>query len=77
MGTVGDCFDNAAAESFFATLQTELLDRQTWHTRRELGNAVFDYIETWYNSRRRHSSIGMLSPAEYERTHHTPPLQAA
>ncbi len=66
MGTIGDAFDNAMAESFFGTLQLELLDRHTWATRRELANAIFEYIEAFYNPRRRHSSIGDLSPVEFE-----------
>ena len=67
MGSIGDCFDNCVAESFFATLQTELLDRRSWVTREELANAVFAYIEGFYNPRRRHSTLGYLSPADYER----------
>lgn len=67
MGSIGDCFDNSVAESFFATLQTELLDRQSWATREELANAVFAFIEGFYNPRRRHSTLGYLSPADYER----------
>lgn len=67
MGSVGDAYDNALAESFFATLQTELLDRHTWPTRRQLRIAVFDYLEGFYNPRRRHSSLGYLSPANYEK----------
>lgn len=59
--------ENALAESFFATLQTELLDRHTWPTRRQLRIAVFDYLEGFYNPRRRHSSLGYLSPANYEK----------
>jgi putative transposase len=66
MGSIGDCFDNSVAESFFATLQTELLDRQNWSTRGELANAVFAFIEAFYNPRRRHSTLGYLSPADYE-----------
>jgi putative transposase len=66
MGTIGDCFDNSMAESFFGTLQLELLDRRRWETRKELANAVFDYIEGFYNPKRRHSSIGYLSPVEFE-----------
>ena len=66
MGTIGDAFDNAMAESFFGTLQLELLDRHTWATRRELASAIFEYIEAFYNPRRRHSSIGDLSPVEFE-----------
>lgn len=67
MGTVGDALDNAVAESFFATLQTELLNRHTWSTRQELMSAIFDYVEAFYNRRRRHSTLGYLSPDEFER----------
>jgi putative transposase len=67
MGSVGDCFDNAMCESFFATLECELLSRCKFMTRAEAQLAVFDYIEGWYNSRRRHSALGYLSPAEFER----------
>ena len=67
MGTVGDALDNAAAESFFATLQTELLDRHQWATRGRLRSAIFAYIEAFYNRRRRHSALGYLSPAEFEK----------
>lgn len=67
MGSVGDCFDNAMAESFFATLECELLDRQSFPHRTEARLAVFDYIEGFYNTRRRHSALGYLSPAEFER----------
>jgi len=66
MGTVGDCYDNAAAESFFATLKTELLSRRTWATRAEATTAIFDYIEGFYNRRRRHSTLDYLSPTDYE-----------
>lgn len=66
MGSVGDAYDNAAAESFFATLQVELLDRRSWITRRELRTAIFEYIEAFYNRRRRHSSLNYLCPHEYE-----------
>jgi putative transposase len=66
MGSIGDCFDNSVAESFFATLQTELLDRSTWATREQLANAAFTFIEAFYNPRRRHSTLGYLSPADYE-----------
>ena len=69
MGSIGDCFDNSVAESFFATLQTELLDRSTWPTREALANAVFAFIEGFYNPRRRHSTLGYLSPADYETQH--------
>ena len=67
MGTVGDALDNAMAESFFATLQVELLDRNRWPTRKALASAIFTYIEVFYNRRRRHSALGYLSPDEYER----------
>jgi putative transposase len=66
MGTIGDCFDNALAESFFATVETELLDRTPWATRAGLAAALFDYIERFYNPHRRHSSLGYLSPIDYE-----------
>lgn len=66
MGSVGDALDNAMAESFFATLQLELLDRTTWQTRKELAQAIFEYIEAFYNPERRHTSIQSLSPIEYE-----------
>jgi putative transposase len=67
MGSVGDALDNAVAESFFATLECELIGRSTFRNRTEARMAVFEYIEAFYNPRRRHSSIGMLSPAEFER----------
>jgi putative transposase len=66
MGATGDAYDNALAETFFATLKKELLNRRTWPTRRQLSSAVFDYIETFYNARRRHSTLGYLSPRQYE-----------
>jgi putative transposase len=69
MGSVGDCFDNSMAESFFATLQTELLDRQTWVTREQLAQAIFEYVEAFYNPIRRHSSLEMLAPNDYEHRH--------
>jgi putative transposase len=74
MGTVGDCYDNSMMESFWGTMQLELLDQQSWSSRAELANAIFEWIECWYNPQRRHSSIGMLSPIDHE-THHTPPDQ--
>jgi putative transposase len=67
MGSVGDCFDDAMAESFFATLECELLDRSTFRTRDEARAAIFDFIEVFYNRQRRHSSLGNMSPAEFER----------
>ena len=69
MGTVGDAFDNAVAESFFGTLQLELLDRHLWSSRAELAAAIFEWIECFYNLQRRHSTVGMLSPIDYETTH--------
>lgn len=62
MGTVGDAYDNAMAESFFATLQCELLDRRVFKSKAEARTALFTYIEGWYNPRRRHGSIGYLAP---------------
>jgi transposase InsO family protein len=67
MGTVGDALDNAMAESFFASLQTELLDRDHWPTRQGLATAIFGYIEGFYNRKRRHSALGYVSPDDYER----------
>lgn len=69
MGSVGDCYDNAMAESFFATLECELLDQHRFQTPEEARRAVFEYIEGWYNPRRRHSAIGYVSPNDYERRH--------
>jgi putative transposase len=69
MGSVGDCFDNSVVESFFGTLQLELLDRQRWETRDQLALAIFEWIEAWYNPKRRHSFCDMLSPADYETAH--------
>jgi putative transposase len=69
MGSVGDCYDNALCESFFATLETELLDRRRFRSHSEARMEVFDFIEAFYNPRRRHSSLGNLSPYEYERRH--------
>jgi len=66
MSRKGDCYDNAVAESFFATLEFELLRKHDWPTRAEARRAIFRYIETWYNPRRRHSTLGYVSPAEYE-----------
>jgi putative transposase len=71
MGSVGDAYDNAMCESFFATLECELLDRCRFKTQAEARSAVFAFIEGFYNPRRRHSSIGYLSPIDYERRHHT------
>ena len=70
MGSVGDCYDNALCEAFFATLETELIDRCTWASHNEARLAVFDYIERFYNPKRRHSALGYYSPIEYERRYH-------
>ena len=67
MGTVGDAYDNAMAESFFATLECELIDRRVWQTKRDAKMAIFTWLETWYNPRRRHSALGYLSPINFER----------
>jgi len=69
MGSVGDCYDNAMAESFFATLECELLDRSRFKTHADARNAVFDFIEGFYNPQRRHSSLAYLSPVAFERQH--------
>jgi putative transposase len=69
MGTVGDAYDNAMAESFFATLECELIDRRVWKTHAEARGAIFTWIEGWYNPRRRHSSLDQTSPINFERKH--------
>ena len=74
MGRRGNAYDNAVAESFFATLETELLDRNTYHTRNQARTAVFDFIEGFYNPTRRHSTLGYQSPTNYERNPPTTPL---
>ena len=66
MGSVGDAYDNALCESFFATLECELLDRQRFPTPAAARVAAFDFIEGWYNLRRRHSALAYLSPLDYE-----------
>jgi putative transposase len=66
MSRKGNCYDNAVAESFFSTLEFELLMKSDWHTRSEARRALFGYIETWYNRRRQHSTLGYVSPAAYE-----------
>ncbi|MDA0932305.1 MAG: IS3 family transposase [Planctomycetota bacterium] len=66
MSRRGNCYDNAVVESFFGTLKTELVHRQRWPTRRSARSAIHDYIEIFYNRRRRHSHLGYLSPAEFE-----------
>src|SRR5215207_2245492 len=69
MGTVGDALDNAVAESFFATLECELLDCYPWPTRAGLRTAIFDFIEVFYNRQRRHSTLDYASPVSYEQQH--------
>jgi len=69
MGRVASSVDNSMIESFWSTMQRELLDTQRWTTKAELAAAIFEWIEAWYNPRRRHSSLGMLSPADYEALH--------
>ena len=69
MGSVGDCYDNAMSESFFATLECELIDRYRFKTQAEARMAVFGFIEGWYNPRRRHSSLGYESPISFEENH--------
>ena len=66
LASKGGYDDNAVAESFFATLEFELVMMHDWHTREEARSAIFRYIETWYNRRRRHPTLGYVSPAEYE-----------
>jgi transposase InsO family protein len=66
MGSRGDCYDNSVAESFFATLKKELIYRRSWPEKNELRSEVFEFIEVFYNRRRRHSTLGMLSPIDYE-----------
>jgi len=69
MGSIGDCYDNAMCESFFATVECELLDRHRFATQSDARMAVFDFIEGWYNPHRRHSSLGQKSPVAFERQH--------
>ena len=75
--SVGDAYDDALCESFFATLECERLDRERFRTPAEARRALFDYIEGWYNPRRRHSALGYESPLRYERTHAASGLRAA
>ena len=77
VGRKGECWDNAVAESFFATIKRELIDTRAWPTRTGLHRAVFEYIEGWYNTRRLHSTLGYLSPVQYELLHHNADRQAA
>jgi transposase InsO family protein len=74
LGTIGDCYDNAMIESFWGRMQVELLNRQKWSSIVELSTAMVDYIDSFHNEKRRHSSLDMLTPTEYE-TKHAPTLQ--
>ena len=76
MGRLASSVDNGMIESFWSTLQRELLDRQTWATRADLGSAIFEWIEAFYNPRRRHSALGYLPPVQFEALH-TAALTAA
>jgi putative transposase len=76
MGIVGDRYDNAPTESFWGSMQIELLNRQKWRTKMELGLAMAEYIENFYNPARRHSSLGYLTPNEFEDVHANPSKQA-
>ena len=69
MGSVGDAYDNVMSESFFATLETELIERKSFRNQAEARMAVFDFIEAWYNPHRRHSALGQMSPLNYEKKH--------
>jgi len=71
MGRVASSVDDTMFESFWSTMQRELLDTRTWATRTELAAAIFEWIGAWYNPRRRHTSLGDLSPAEFETLHTT------
>lgn len=76
MGRVASSVDNALVESFWSTMQRELLDRRSWTSRTELASAMFEWIEGWYNPHRRHSALGYLSPVQYEALHTTANLAA-
>jgi len=75
MGSVGDCYDNAMCESFFATLECELLDRTRFDSHATTRREIFRFIEGWYNPHRRHSSLGYLSPVNFERRHSSPRIR--
>jgi putative transposase len=77
VGRKGECWDNAVAESFFATIKRELIDTRSWPTRAGLRRQAFEYIEGWYNTRRLHLSLGYLSPVQYEARLHNVNRQAA
>lgn len=67
MSRRGNCWDNAVVESFFSTLKSELITNQSYRTRAQARSAVFEYIEVWYNRKRRHSTLGYISPDQFER----------
>lgn len=75
-GSRGDCYDNAVAKTLFATLKKELVHRHVWPTRQGLASEVFEYIDGFYNPRRRHSTLHMLSPADYEQQYAERPAHA-
>ena len=77
MGSVGDCYDNAMCESFFATLECELLERSTFRTKAEAEAAIFQFLEGWYNPHRLHSSLNYVSPVNYEKAYHQNPANPA
>ena len=77
MTGVGQCWDNAVGESWFATLKRELISEQTWPTVADARQAVFQFIEGWYNPRRRHSALDYQSPINYERNHYSQELTAS
>ena len=77
MGSTGDCFDNAMCESFFATLECELLARHKFHSQAQAMPVVFEFIEGWYNTHRRHSALGQIAPLEFERRHEARPEAVA
>ena len=76
MGRVASSVDNTMIESFWSTMQRELLDTRRWSSQEQLASAIFEWIEAWYNPRRRHTSLGMLSPHEYENVHNAAPTAA-
>jgi transposase InsO family protein len=77
MGRVASSVDNSMIESFWSTMQREPLDTQIWDTPEQLGSVIFEWIEAWYNPRRRHTSIDMLSPVDYEHQWHSAAPHAA
>ena len=77
MSRKGECYDNAVVASFFGTFKTELIEREPWPTMAQAEEAIAEYIEVFYNCRRRHSALGYQSPAEYERRYHAATAQAA